>query len=742
MSVRTLPTDGTVIPTSASSRQVAFIDTGLYDYQTLIEGVSEGIEVVLVAPDQDGIRVMAEWARTHHGFGAIHVLGHGYSGVQILGDATLSRDSLKRYQDELCRIGQALAKDGDILLYGCEVAKTAKGKSFVVALAEATGANIAASRTLTGAADFGGDWDFAVQIGAIATAVGFSGGAIRSYKGVLAAYDFESNTSGGGTTTVTQTESGIEVSISTANSASLTLFDASGVDGGSGIAVAGIASANANAGQWNVTFNSPINITQLDFGSALNIDFNWVLTPIGGSGSTLTINNQDPNNDNNNDDSLFGRIETFSGLNWTGVTGFTIANEANANDTRLVIDNITFTAAPANTAPDLGGTPADDTATEDVATAIDLSAYNVSDDDGDTITLTLAVDRGTIASVTGDGSFGGVTVTNSGTGTMTLAGAEGDLNTFLDNTSNIEFTTSADDTATATLTVTPNDGTSNGTADTVTITITPANDAPVLDAGQSPVLTAIDEDAGDDDGSGADGDDDGSNNANNTGTSVADLVVDGSITDVDGGAVEAIAVTQVDNTNGVWQYSTDNGASWSSFSGTTGSSVDITSAARLLDGSLGGASTQLVRFVPDANYTGSATFTFRAWDTSSGVAGGTADASSGGGSSAFSSATDTASVTVNAVNDAPVFTGLDDTPSYTEGAAAVPLDANATISDLELDALNGGNGDYSGASLTLVRNGGADASDLLSVVTGGNLTVAGGPNGGGTVTAGGNVIAT
>ena len=155
------------------------------------------------------------------------------------------------------------------------------------------------------------------------------------------------------------------------------------------------------------------------------------------------------------------------------------------------------------------------------------------------------------------------------------------------------------------------------------------NYAPVLDAGQSPVLTAIDED-----------------DTTSAGTSVAAVVVDGSITDANG-AVEAIAVTVVDNTNGMWQYSTD-GTTWPDFTATTGQSVDIASTARLLDG------THKVRFVPDANWNGQATLTFRAWDKSSGTAGQTADASSGGAGSAFSSATDTASVTVNPVNDVPV----------------------------------------------------------------------------------------
>lgn len=80
--------------------------------------------------------------------------------------------------------------------------------------------------------------------------------------------------------------------------------------------------------------------------------------------------------------------------------------------------------------------------------------------------------------------------------------------------------------------------------------------------------------------------------------------------------------------------------------------------------------------------------------------------------------------------------------SLAEGGSVVTLDTDVTISDAELDALNGGSGNYAGASLSIARNGGADGDDVLSVVTSGTLTVAGGPNGGGTISSAGNVIAT
>ena len=59
------------------------------------------------------------------------------------------------------------------------------------------------------------------------------------------------------------------------------------------------------------------------------------------------------------------------------------------------------------------------------------------------------------------------------------------------------------------------------------------------------------------------------------------------------------------------------------------------------------------------------------------------------------------------INDAPAFANLDATPAFNENDSPMVLDANATISDEELDIF----ADYDAAVLTLVRNGGADSDD-------------------------------
>ncbi|ASF48044.1 delta-60 repeat domain-containing protein [Methylovulum psychrotolerans] len=69
------------------------------------------------------------------------------------------------------------------------------------------------------------------------------------------------------------------------------------------------------------------------------------------------------------------------------------------------------------------------------------------------------------------------------------------------------------------------------------------------------------------------------------------------------------------------------------------------------------------------------------------------------------------------------------------GATPTAIAPHALIQDAELDALNGGLGNYSGASLTLARHGGANAQDVLGVS--GTLTLSNG-----SVVLGGTVVGT
>jgi hypothetical protein len=148
--------------------------------------------------------------------------------------------------------------------------------------------------------------------------------------------------------------------------------------------------------------------------------------------------------------------------------------------------------------------------------------------------------------------------------------------------------------------------TANGQRDTasVTVTVSPVNDAPVLTIDAIPLGQDMAE------------------------HSVAEIIPDDAITDLDGEATKAMAVTAVDNKGfGTWQYSTDNRVTWRDLS------VDIEDGSRalLLD------SNSWIRFVPIGT-PGEAvpSYIFLAWDRSSGSVGDIADISAIGDPTAFS----------------------------------------------------------------------------------------------------------
>ncbi len=158
----------------------------------------------------------------------------------------------------------------------------------------------------------------------------------------------------------------------------------------------------------------------------------------------------------------------------------------------------------------------------------------------------------------------------------------------------------------------------------VTVTIANVNSAPVLDNTGNMSLIAVN-----------------AGTANNPGTLISVILASAGgvrVTDADAGALTGIAVIAADTAHGSWQFSTNSGTTWSALGSVSNAS------ARLLavDGNT------RIRFVAAAGYSGAVTqgITFRAWDRTTGVNGGTADATVNGGSSAFSTATETASIAV------------------------------------------------------------------------------------------------
>ena len=153
--------------TNLSLNQIVFIDSAVADPATLIAGLNPGIEVVMLQAGSDGLGQIDAALAGRSDLDALHIYSHGSAGLITLGSIRLSSANLEQFQSTLRDIGSHLSANADILLYGCDVAQGDSGQSFIAQLAQLTGADVAASTDLTGAASLGGDWVLEAESGAV-----------------------------------------------------------------------------------------------------------------------------------------------------------------------------------------------------------------------------------------------------------------------------------------------------------------------------------------------------------------------------------------------------------------------------------------------------------------------------------------------------------------------------------------------------------------------------------------------
>ncbi|MEN6393050.1 MAG: choice-of-anchor Q domain-containing protein, partial [Anaerolineaceae bacterium] len=174
---------------------------------------------------------------------------------------------------------------------------------------------------------------------------------------------------------------------------------------------------------------------------------------------------------------------------------------------------------------------------------------------------------------------------------------------------------------------------------TYSITIIAVNDAPTTNGQTTKALAAISEDA-----------------TAPAGETVANLITSAPSAyydaDDDGLAGIAVVANAATSAQGVWQFSTDSGSTWTDLPGGIGSEIDDTNALVL-------ESAGMLRFLPAANWNGApGSLILRVWDGTagqlSGPAGTLRDISDlVGGSGAYSSEIVALTTQVSAVNDDP-----------------------------------------------------------------------------------------
>ncbi|MBD1938669.1 esterase-like activity of phytase family protein [Microcoleus sp. FACHB-68] len=719
----------------AAVGEIIFVDTAVEDYQSLVAGIQAGTEVVILNPNRNGTDQISEVLAQKTDISAVHIVSHGERGSLRLGNSTLNLAGITETQ----QWANALNPDADILIYGCDVASGAQGEAFVEKLRELTGADVAASTDKTGSAIEGGDWLLEYGAGSIETDLAFNEPARSAYDSVFAVINsigqstFASNATFGGT--LIGGLSGI--TYNSANNQYYVIADARNIPSSPGPVRFYTFNINVSSGTLAAGGATATGVTLLGnpapFAANTSDTEGIALAP---GGTTAFISSEG----------------VFSGSTPTAqpfINEFNIATGAQTstvlpipskftatNTTSGIVSNAAFESlsispsgqflftATENALKQDGAVPTASTGTRsriltyNLATSTAGAEYLYNTQAGNGISEILALDNTTLLvlerSMNPTAGTGSLRLYQASlTGATDISG----LNALTGSPTAVRKTLIADFVTSGfpinnfegmTLGPTLPSGkrslvlvSDNNYTMTTQVAAFAVNSAPVLDNTGSPTLTAINEDEP---------------VASNTGTLVSTLI-GSSITDSDASDAKGIAVTRLSTTNGTWQYST-NSTTWTSLG------TPSESAARLLAAD---ANTR-IRFIPNANYNGVAgNITFRAWDGTTGTNGAAANITTlgTGGLTSFSTATETASIRVNAVNDAPLLT--------LPGAQTINQDTNLAISGIstaDIDAgtrnlqvtLSANNGTLTFSSLTGLTFSTGDGTADGSMTFAGSLT--------------------
>lgn len=160
---------------SAAAQSIVFVDGQLPNAGVLASNIASGAQVVILDPTRDALQQMQDAVAGRQGLQSIHILSHGAKGEVTLGNLSLTQANLAAHAEALGALGAALASDGDILIYGCDIGAGSEGTAFVDEIARLTQADVAVSTDATGSSQEGGDWTLEYTTGSVdATTLAFS----------------------------------------------------------------------------------------------------------------------------------------------------------------------------------------------------------------------------------------------------------------------------------------------------------------------------------------------------------------------------------------------------------------------------------------------------------------------------------------------------------------------------------------------------------------------------------------
>lgn len=149
------------------ARELIIVDGAVEDKSVIFKQAQPGVDIMEVPTGSDGMVELMKILSNYSNLDAVHIVSHAKSGAIQLGGQTIGQEELEEDVAGFAAINNAIREGGDLMLYGCDVAKDKEGDEFLEIIKNNTHVDVAASVDQTGNEAYGGNWELEIQKGDI-----------------------------------------------------------------------------------------------------------------------------------------------------------------------------------------------------------------------------------------------------------------------------------------------------------------------------------------------------------------------------------------------------------------------------------------------------------------------------------------------------------------------------------------------------------------------------------------------
>ena len=170
--------------------ELIILDESVPDRSHFYQNKKANVDIYEINKNSNSLLQLQNILIKYQHLDALHIVSHANNGQLLLGGQLITKKRLLQHNTLFNVLDSALNENADLLFYGCDLAQSEKGKSFVNVFAEKTHLDVAASTNLTGHSKLGGDWLLDYQLGKIETQHPFDNVKLQQYMHVLTTVDF------------------------------------------------------------------------------------------------------------------------------------------------------------------------------------------------------------------------------------------------------------------------------------------------------------------------------------------------------------------------------------------------------------------------------------------------------------------------------------------------------------------------------------------------------------------------